>query len=641
MILFNTLTIKRDRCHAAISKRGKYSLFVVCCAVCAALLTGCPGPDPVPGTDPVPADGSAPPAMSMPQLTAGSGTIAVSWDALDGHSVTDYHLRHAEEGSGSWTEITEGIDGTSHIITGLTSGSSYEVQVRAVNANGEGAWSESAAATLPAAPAAPTLEAGNEQLTVTWTAPTDTGGSAISSYHLRYREDGKGSWTEITSGITGTNHVISGLTNGSSYEVQVRAVNASGESGAWSESASATPTAIPTTTPTVPAAPTAPTLEAGNASLRVTWTAPDDGGSAITGYHLRHSADGGTSWTEMSSGITGTSSTIAGLTNGTSYHVQVRAVNAVGNGAWSLSATETPVIISSTQTPEGTAATVSLSAASNAIISDESPTVSLTTVEPGTLAVSGSGVITVTAATAPAGVTVPTVDSGTGMVTVTTSTTAGTYLVYGTESGGTDILFAEYFYVIVSPQNKTELETALTTGESNWGNNANLNYIITTAITDMYKVFEDKSAFTGDISGWDTSRVTNMSYMFLQTSLFNGDISNWDVSSVRDMTGMFYQASAFNRDISSWNVSSVTSVGMMFFYARTFNGDISSWNVSLVTNMQGMFAQAHAFNRDLEEWKDHWSTAAGTLNAAGKYIGDKNGMFSHSGVPSSLIPSWY
>ncbi len=279
--------------------------------------------------------------MSMPQLTAGSGTIAVSWDALDGHNVTDYHLRHAEEGSGSWTDITEGIDGTSSTIAGLTNGTGYEVQVRAVNANGEGDWSPSATArplaTLPAAPAAPTLEAGNEQLTVTWTAPTDTGGSAISSYHLRHREDGKGSWTELTSGITSTNHVITGLTSGTSYEVQVRAVNASGESGAWSESATATPTA----SSTVPDAPTTPTLEAGNASLTVTWTAPDDdGGSEITGYELQYSSDGGTTWTLIeASEITGTSHTITDLTNGTRYHVQVRAVNAVGDGAWSNSAT--------------------------------------------------------------------------------------------------------------------------------------------------------------------------------------------------------------------------------------------------------------------------------------------------------------
>ncbi|MGI9256820.1 MAG: BspA family leucine-rich repeat surface protein, partial [Salinispira sp.] len=331
---------------------------------------------------------------------------------------------------------------------------------------------------------------------------------------------------------------------------------------------------------------------------------------------------------------TSTHHTITSLTNGTEYDVQVRARNTQGNSAWSAAQTATLPLIG-TRVPVGTAAFVILSEDVHNLIASENLIVKLTTVEPNTAVLSPQGAIwDVIPATDPAGVTVPTVNASTGIITVTASTTAGTYLVYGEKTDGT-LWFAHYFYVIVNPQTNAELKTAVTTGITIWGNTANLNYIITTAITDMSKVFKDKSAFNGDISGWDTSRVTNMSYMFLQTRTFNGDISNWDVSSVRNMTGMFYQANAFNRDISSWNVSSVTSVEMMFFYASTFNGDISGWNVSSVTNMQGMFAQASAFNRDLEEWKDHWTLSGGT------YTGTKNGMFSYSGVPSSLIPSWY
>ena len=111
--------------------------------------------------------------------------------------------------------------------------------------------------------------------------------------------------------------------------MQVRAVNANG-AGAWSDSASAVPKLVPDK-------PEAPSLSAGDGELVVSWTAPGDGGSAITAYDVRYSRDGGDTWTVtnpawMSGAL---SFLIGGLVNGTEYLVQVRAVNANGDGAWS------------------------------------------------------------------------------------------------------------------------------------------------------------------------------------------------------------------------------------------------------------------------------------------------------------------
>lgn len=99
---------------------------------------------------------------------------------------------------------------------------------------------------------------------------------------------------------------------------------------------------------TVPAAMAAPTLTAGDGQITVARAAaPNDGGSPITSYDARRSTDG-TTWTTTTGLLA--SQAITGLTNGTAYQIQTRAVNAVGAGAWSPSATATPVAAAAAQT---------------------------------------------------------------------------------------------------------------------------------------------------------------------------------------------------------------------------------------------------------------------------------------------------
>ena len=104
--------------------------------------------------------------------------------------------------------------------------------------------------------------------------------------------------------------------------------------------------------PRSPGASAIGSVTPGVGSLSLSWTAPSsDGGSAITAYDLRHietSADEtvDSNWTVMDDVWTtggGTFQyTLTGLTGGTQYDIQVRAVNAAGDGPWSATATGTP-----------------------------------------------------------------------------------------------------------------------------------------------------------------------------------------------------------------------------------------------------------------------------------------------------------
>ena len=75
------------------------------------------------------------------------------------------------------------------------------------------------------------------------------------------------------------------------------------------------------------------------------------------------------------------------------------------------------------------------------------------------------------------------------------------------------------------PKTKEELMVIVNELIKERGNEANLNDIDVSRITDMSHLFAG-SKFNGDISNWDVSGVKNMRWMFWD-SKFNGDISKW------------------------------------------------------------------------------------------------------------------
>lgn len=212
-------------------------------------------------------------------------------------------------------------------ITGLASGTTVTLQVRARNAAGAGAASATLSATAFGVPTAPTALAviGDDgSITTTFGAPESDGGAAVESYEISY--DGATTWTAAdTSDAAPWTVTQSGFENGTTYDVRVRSSNRFGIGSAASHDVLVA---------TVPGAPTlaVPVLDGATATL--TFQAPGfDGGSPVTSYEATR--DGGETWVPATATETegGFSAEFSGFAAGSQYDVRVRAINERGAGS--------------------------------------------------------------------------------------------------------------------------------------------------------------------------------------------------------------------------------------------------------------------------------------------------------------------
>ena len=292
----------------------------------------------------------------VPENTAANTNIGAALPAAtDGdNDPLTYTLEDADAASFDFNATTRQLSTKSGVTYDHETKPSYSVTLKAEDDNG---GSDTLAVTItvtdveeppgrPAAPSVSSVDGNTTSLEVNWTAPSNTG-PAIDNYDLRYREGGSGSWTNGPPNVSGTSATISGLTESTSYQVQVLARNAEGNSP-WSLPGSGQTGAL--------GAPDVPhSLDAmpGNGQVMLSWVQPS-GGAEVTGYEYEQDLSG----TWISTGSTDTDYTVTGLTNGQSYTFRVRAANSAGRSAASTaSASVTPATVPGA--PTSLSATVS------------------------------------------------------------------------------------------------------------------------------------------------------------------------------------------------------------------------------------------------------------------------------------------
>ena len=290
---------------------------------------------------------SAPSAPSAPQANSPeSGELDWFWNCpLDGGAqVTEFDFQWRVAGTLLWSASIM-VNTARHVLTGLTNGVAIEAQVRARSSHDTGPFSATGSSTpsgtVPGGGATLALRAtaGDGEIGLDWLEPDD-GGVNITSYTVQWRTSGQSFSAGRQATSTNQMHTIGSLINDTEYFFHVRAVNGEGN-GAWSNEASATPSAASTIiAPPADTDPNAPTdLEAeSDAENKIdwSWTWPsNDGGARVTRFQLQWRL-AGNNWAGNIIDVGATTCASHTVPNrNKNVEARVKAFNTVGDSPWS------------------------------------------------------------------------------------------------------------------------------------------------------------------------------------------------------------------------------------------------------------------------------------------------------------------
>lgn len=294
------------------------------------------------------------------RATPGNTQVALSWDvpSSNGNStIIEYRLYRSLISGGSPTFVGA-TPGTAFTDTGLDNGTRYYYRVEALNSLGAGTRSSevraiprisstssdtsSQTAAAPSVPRNLAAEPGNHKVSLSWGAPSSSGGSDITEYRL-YRSLVSNGPRTFVSSTPGTAYTDTGLSNGTRYYYSIEARNSTGV-GPRSSEVMATPMAGETasdnndndTSEISPAsAPTNVDATAESSGIVLTWSAPSsNGGASITNYNVAKSTT--SNGTAKLFTVSDLSFTDTNVESGKTYYYRVWANNGYYNGTRSV-----------------------------------------------------------------------------------------------------------------------------------------------------------------------------------------------------------------------------------------------------------------------------------------------------------------
>lgn len=278
--------------------------------------------------------------------TIGNGAATVSLtppSITGGPAITSYTMTASPGGA----SCTINAPQTSCAVSPLSNGTEYTFTATAYNGVAQSDSSTASAAVIPATiPDAPTITSASSSssgtTTVNVSAPTNTGGSAITGYTI---VSDPGGFT-CAAAANATSCAVTGLSDGVAYTFSAIASNAIGNSTSSSPSSSVTSAGLPN-------APSTISGTVGSGLISVSVSGANARGSAITGYTVQAYDSTGTAIPGRNCSITppATSCNVSGLTNGSSYTFTATTTNGVGDSSESApSASFTPAGVPSAPT---------------------------------------------------------------------------------------------------------------------------------------------------------------------------------------------------------------------------------------------------------------------------------------------------
>ncbi|MFY9242351.1 MAG: BspA family leucine-rich repeat surface protein, partial [Polaribacter sp.] len=404
-------------------------------------------------------------------------------------------------------------------VTGVTAGDCV-IKANAVadtnyNAAAQAEQSFEVSTTNPGVPTAVFGTPGNGEVVLTWLAPNDTGGSAITGYKVE-QSDG-GDWTTVVAdtGSTENAYTVTGLTNESSYTFRLSTITPVGASAPSAETSQVTPSEnlfvsswkTDNTGPSADNEVTLPLYSTGTYDFTAYWG--DGSSSEIDTWD---DVDKTHAYAEVGEYTITIQGQIIGWVTLTQDAQKLLDISnwgslRVGNtGSYFYGTTNMTVTAEDSLDLTGTTNLTQAftnAALFNADLSDWD--------------VSG--------------------------VTNMNKVFAGASNFNGDITGWSTGNVTNMSYMFSGA-------TAFNQDISQWD---------TSRVSSMGRMFQDAAVFNTNISAWNTSSVTDMAQMFSGASAFNQPLTGWDTSSVRSMYRMFYDASSFDQSLATFNVESLES----------------------------------------------------------------------------------